>query len=106
MTIPITAENPVDAIKLIDFFYEPEIAASLAEYINYITPVPAAQAIIQPTRPRRPATTRRRWRQLANSPLVFPTAGRLREAALLPRLRARRPSSTQYNAIFDPIVTS
>ena len=42
MTIPITASNPVDAIKLIDFFYDPAIAASLAEYINYITPVPAA----------------------------------------------------------------
>ena len=44
MTIPVTAKSPVDAIKLIDFFYRTDIAASLAEYINYVCPVPAAQA--------------------------------------------------------------
>ena len=35
-TIPITAANPVDAITLMDFFYDVEIAATLAEYINYV----------------------------------------------------------------------
>ena len=44
MTIPITAKNPVDAIMLMDFFYQVEVAATLAEYINYITPVPAVPA--------------------------------------------------------------
>src|SRR6185436_2242299 len=43
MTIPITAKAPVDAITLIDFFYGVDIAASLANYINYVCPVPAAQ---------------------------------------------------------------
>src|SRR5690606_28964055 len=47
MMIPKTAKNPVDAIALMDFFYKPDMAASLAEYINYITPVPAAQSIIE-----------------------------------------------------------
>ena len=43
--IPITAPNPVDALTLIDFFYGVETAASLAEYINYVCPVPAAQQV-------------------------------------------------------------
>ncbi|MFD1365666.1 spermidine/putrescine ABC transporter substrate-binding protein [Actinoplanes sichuanensis] len=43
LAIPITAANPVDALMLIDFFYEVENAASLAGYINYVCPVPAAR---------------------------------------------------------------
>src|SRR5882672_2696878 len=45
--IPITAANPVDAITLIDFFYDPKIATSLTEYINYISPVPAVQSLVK-----------------------------------------------------------
>jgi spermidine/putrescine transport system substrate-binding protein len=43
MTIPITAKNPVDAIELLDFFYRIDNAASLEEYIGYVSPVPAAK---------------------------------------------------------------
>ena len=71
--IPITATNPVDALTLIDFFYQVDNAATLAEYINYVCPVPAAQAADQEgrgqghgRRPGRPA------RRSPSSPLVFP----------------------------------
>ena len=79
MTIPITAANPVDAIMLIDFFYQPTIAAKLAEYINYITPGPGRPSSIIKT----DAAKADRRRQggagaVANSPLVFPSDGRLR----------------------------
>ncbi|GIF14759.1 polyamine ABC transporter substrate-binding protein [Actinoplanes teichomyceticus] len=72
MTIPVTAANPVDAIMLMDFFYEVGTAASLAGYINYVCPVPAAQEQIRKdaaaaTGPDREALTR-----VADSPLVFP----------------------------------
>ena len=45
--IPITATSPIDAIMLIDFFYQVENQATLTEYINYVSPVPAAQKQIQ-----------------------------------------------------------
>ncbi len=45
-TIPITAENPLDALDLMDFFYRPEIAASIIEWHTYISPVPAAKEVI------------------------------------------------------------
>ena len=35
-------ENPVSAMMLIDWYYQPKIAAEVAEYVNYITPVPSA----------------------------------------------------------------
>ncbi|MEU6386497.1 spermidine/putrescine ABC transporter substrate-binding protein [Streptomyces bauhiniae] len=39
MLIPNKARHKTNAERLIDFFYEPEQAAALAAYINYVTPV-------------------------------------------------------------------
>ena len=105
MCIPKTAQNPVDALTLMDFFYQPEIAATLAEYINYVTPGAGRPGADQaPTPPRPPATTRSRWSRSPSSPLVFPVRGRLRQAALLPRLRdGRREQQRVPDAIFEPI---
>jgi spermidine/putrescine transport system substrate-binding protein len=66
MMIPRGAQHARDAIALMDFVYRPEIAALIADWVWYISPVPAASRIIE--------------RQLddpvvANSPLVFPTLG-------------------------------
>jgi spermidine/putrescine transport system substrate-binding protein len=47
MAIPKGAEHPNDALAMMNFLYEPEIAAQVAEYVNYITPVPGAQEIIR-----------------------------------------------------------
>ena len=46
MVIPRFAQNPVDTMMLIDWYYRPEIAAQLTESINYISAVPAAQRVI------------------------------------------------------------
>ncbi len=71
--IPVTAANPVDAIQLIDFFYATENAASLAEYINYVCPVPGAQAQITKDAAALSGTDRTDMEQVANSALVFPS---------------------------------
>src|SRR5690606_2019968 len=72
-TIPITAENPVDALMCIDFFYRPEIAATLAEYIGYVTPVPGTKEIIrQHAAEAETDEDREYYEVLAESPLVFP----------------------------------
>jgi len=73
MTIPITAKNPVDAIELMDFFYDVEIAASLAEYISYVCPVPAAQEQIGKDAAKRSGDDRKAMEKIATSPLVFPS---------------------------------
>jgi spermidine/putrescine transport system substrate-binding protein len=105
MTIPITAENPVDAIRLMDFFYDPQIAGSLAEYINYITPVPAAQQAIQADAAKATGDDKAFLTELSTSPLVFPSAD---DYSKLHYYRTFASSAEQhdYNAIFDPIVTS
>ncbi|MGI5120045.1 polyamine ABC transporter substrate-binding protein [Marinactinospora thermotolerans] len=73
MMIPITARNPVDAIMLMDFLYDPAIAADLTEYINYVTPVPEAQDVIRDRAARASGEERQALADLAESPLVFPT---------------------------------
>ena len=45
MCIPLHASHPLDAMTYMDWVYQPKIAAMLADYINYITPVPAVQPI-------------------------------------------------------------
>jgi spermidine/putrescine transport system substrate-binding protein len=62
MLIPMHAKNPVDALKWINFYYQPKIAAEVADWVNYITPVPAAQALLAKSDPA-----------VGKSPLVFPT---------------------------------
>ncbi|SDS65201.1 polyamine ABC transporter substrate-binding protein [Actinoplanes derwentensis] len=71
--IPVTAANPVDAIALIDFFYEVDNAASLTEYINYVCPVPAAQQQIRTDAAARSGTARQQMLAVADSPVVFPS---------------------------------
>lgn len=71
--IPVTATNPVDALMLIDFFYQTDNAASLAEYINYVCPVPAAQAKIRTDAAALSGADKTQMLAVADSPLVFPS---------------------------------
>jgi spermidine/putrescine-binding protein len=46
MMVPVGAQNPVGAAKIMDFYYEPEIATMLTEWITYMSPVPETQELI------------------------------------------------------------
>ena len=68
MMIPLHAEHPADAMAYIDFVYRPEVAAMIADWVWYITPVPASRPII-----------REEYGNdvVADSPLVFPESVRV-----------------------------
>jgi spermidine/putrescine transport system substrate-binding protein len=63
LMIPSTAsaEGKASAEKLINFYYEPAIAAEVAAYVNYVCPVKGAQAEMEKIAP-----------ELASSPFIFP----------------------------------
>jgi spermidine/putrescine transport system substrate-binding protein len=66
MAIPQDAANPIDAHAMMNFVYDPQIAAQMTAWINYITPVPETQKIL--------ANAKDSYsRQVAKSPLVYPT---------------------------------
>ena len=65
MMIPRNAKHPVDAMTFMDFVYRPDVAAMIADWVWYVCPVPAAERII---------ARRFDHPEVANSPLVFPSA--------------------------------
>ncbi len=72
MVIPIGAQHPVDAITLMDYVYNPQIAAMITEWVAYITPVPAAKDQILTDAGNVPnSATQKALTALADSPLVF-----------------------------------
>ncbi|MBM2619763.1 spermidine/putrescine ABC transporter substrate-binding protein [Actinoplanes sp. LDG1-06] len=103
MTIPVTATNPVDAITLMDYFYEVENAATIAEYINYVCPVPAAQPVIRQHAGKLTGEDKDALLDVADSKLVFPTAA---EYAKLHYYVAFEATSEQqkFQKTFEPIV--
>ncbi|KHD77436.1 ABC transporter substrate-binding protein [Actinoplanes utahensis] len=103
--IPVTAANPVDALMLIDFFYEIENAASLAEYINYVCPVPAAQAQIRKDAAALTADMRDEMLAVAASPLVFPTDDDYRKLHYYVGFDTAE-EQRDFNRLFEPIVLS
>ena len=72
MVMPVGAQHPVDAITMMDFVYDPKIAAMIAEWVAYITPVDAARdVILQDAATAKNPSTQKTLEALANSPLVF-----------------------------------
>ena len=69
MLIPKGAANKANAEAWMDFYYQPEIAAELAAYILYMTPVEGAREAIAAIDPA-----------LADEPLIFPDESVLTKA--------------------------
>ncbi|MDQ4142887.1 MAG: spermidine/putrescine ABC transporter substrate-binding protein [Actinomycetota bacterium] len=95
MCIPQNAEHPIDAMMMMDFVYQPEIAAQMTAWINYICPVPEAQDILKEAKD---AYTR----QVASSPLVFPTPEM--EDKLHHYKDLDEEEEAQWNELFDEVV--
>ncbi|MEU8198718.1 spermidine/putrescine ABC transporter substrate-binding protein [Microbispora amethystogenes] len=105
MMIPKTAANPVDAIMLMDFFYDVDVAGKLAEYINYVTPVPAAKDVIAADAAKATGEDKKLLDAVAGSELVFPTDDDYA------RLRSYKNFATpqeqkKFESIFQAITTA
>ncbi|NLS09400.1 spermidine/putrescine ABC transporter substrate-binding protein [Nesterenkonia sp. MY13] len=62
LLIPSGAENKANAEALMNFYLDPEVAAEVAAYVNYVCPVEGAQEAMEQIDP-----------ELAEDPLIFPT---------------------------------
>jgi spermidine/putrescine transport system substrate-binding protein len=68
MMIPKGAKSPYGAEVVMNYVYEPEVAAKIAEYVNYVTPVKGVQELVSG--------------DIGENNLIFPdaeTRGRLKE---------------------------
>ncbi|MGZ0235175.1 polyamine ABC transporter substrate-binding protein [Streptomyces sp. CPS1] len=65
LMIPNRARHKANAERLIDYYYQPEVAAELAAWVNYVCPVPAAREVLAADPDKDTAA-------LADNPLIFP----------------------------------
>jgi spermidine/putrescine transport system substrate-binding protein len=104
MAIPKAAKHPLDAITYMDYVYRPEVAAKLAEYIAYITPVPAVKEQFQADAATASGEDKEVLEGLIDSPLVFPSEADL---AKTKRYRVLTVEEEQvWDRIFQPIIQS
>ena len=61
MMMPAKVEHPYAAETMMNYVYEPEVAATIAAYVNYLSPVKGVKEILEKKDPK-----------LANNPLIFP----------------------------------
>jgi spermidine/putrescine transport system substrate-binding protein len=109
MCIPMYAQNPRDAMTLMDYFYQPQIEAVVEYYNDYVCPVPDARLVLLNPSGWAAAELTAMHAEIgeppsvtADSALVFPT----------PEYRARSKDYYQFqgaaelaawNALFEPI---
>ena len=87
LMIPNLAGHKRNAEKLVDHYYDPEVAAELATWVNYVCPVPAAREVLASSRDEETAA-------LAEDPLIFP------DDALRKRLAIARDITSEERSAF------
>ena len=89
--IPIGSSEKSNAEKLINFYYEPEIAAMVAAYVNYITPVEGAKEAMAKVDP-----------SLVNDQLIFPNDDTLAKVHIFRTLTD--DEQNRYNTEFQGVL--
>ncbi|WP_435215233.1 polyamine ABC transporter substrate-binding protein [Streptomyces sp. bgisy034] len=87
LMVPNLARHKANAERLIDYYYEPEVAAELATWVNYVCPVPAARDVLASAEDEETAA-------LAEDPLIFP------DKAMRERLAIARDITSQERVEF------
>ncbi|MEW9555200.1 spermidine/putrescine ABC transporter substrate-binding protein [Nonomuraea sp. NPDC050783] len=100
MLIPKGAANPLDALMLMDYLYQPAVAAELDEFIQFVTPVPAVQDLLREKAKSAKGEDKKALEQMVDSPLMFPTE------ADYARLRGYTPLDNKQQQVFNPIFQS
>jgi spermidine/putrescine transport system substrate-binding protein len=91
LLVPIGSPHKKNAEKLMDYYYDPKVAATVEAYVNYICPVDGAQAEMEKID-----------KDLASSPWIFPTDEFLNKAK---GFRTLTPDEeTTYNDAFQKVI--
>ena len=102
MLIPVGAKNPQGAYKLMDYYYDPEVAQDVTEWVAYMSPVPAVQDLIADhAEEEKDPETADALAAMAESPFLWP------DDAMLSQLKFGREFTTEeekqeWDAIFSP----
>lgn len=91
MLIPALASHKKNAEKLMNYYYDPEVAALVAQYVNYICPVQGAQEAMAALDPA-----------LAESPWIFPNQEILDQSYVFMELTIEEDA--EYQRLFQTAI--
>ncbi|GIL35979.1 PotD/PotF family extracellular solute-binding protein [Phycicoccus sp. DTK01] len=92
MMVPITSTHRRNAMTLMNYYYEPAVAAEVAAWVNYVCPVQGAQEELAKSDP-----------ELAESPFIFPSAEYIKDNNIQ-GFPALSPQDDQaYSAIWQKV---
>ncbi|SCG73969.1 spermidine/putrescine transport system substrate-binding protein [Micromonospora echinaurantiaca] len=91
MLVPNKATHKANAEQLINYYYDPAVAAQLAAYVNYICPVQGAQAEMEKIDP-----------ELAANPLIFPDDAMLAKSKVFMALDEKQ--EREYEGKFQQVI--
>lgn len=91
LMVPMGATHKKNAEALIDYYYDPAVAAEVAAYVNYICPVDGAREEMEKLDP-----------ELAEDPLIFPTDEYLENVQIIRSLTPEE--DTRYNQAFQQAI--
>jgi spermidine/putrescine transport system substrate-binding protein len=91
MMVPVGSPRKTNAEKLMDFYYDPAVAAEVAAYVNFICPVEGAKEEMEKVDP-----------ELVGNPLIFPTGEDLAKAHVFRSLEA--DEETTLNSEFQSAI--
>ena len=93
LMIPITSQRRTNAMKLMDYYYDPAVAAELAAWVNYISPVLGAQQELEKSDP-----------ELAKSPFIFPTEDYIKEHDIQGFRALTAEQEAEYGAMWARVI--
>lgn len=91
LMVPSTSGRVLDAQKLIDYYYDPKVAAQVAAYVSYVTPVQGAKEAMADVDA-----------SLVDNELIFPTASTLSRVKVFRTLTA--DEEDRYNGQFLKVI--
>jgi spermidine/putrescine transport system substrate-binding protein len=109
MCIPLYAQNPKDAMALMNFYYDPGVAAVVEYYNDYVCPVPAAKQVLEnPTGWAKQALAQMKPEiglaasVTADAPTVFPDAQYVKDSRSYYQYKSQEELNA-WNNLFLPI---
>jgi len=110
MCIPMYAQNPRDAMTLMDYFYQPDVQALVEYYDDYVCPVPAAKQVLQNPSGWVSQALKQMAPEIglpttvtANAPTVFPTPAYIKNSRSYYQYKSPEELAA-WNNLFLPII--
>jgi spermidine/putrescine transport system substrate-binding protein len=95
MLVPVGSPHKANAEALMNYYYDPEVAAEVAAYVNYICPVKGAQEAMA-------ASKDKDLQALAKNTSIFPTAADLSKVKVFRTLKGTE--QTQFSSDFQRVL--